>query len=360
MKVILTTLEGSVYPIEVSDDIEILNLKALCELETNIKPDRMILTFDGKPLNGDQRALASFGVKDNDVIVVQEMRQNLLPNLNRLPQLIDFSSIQIPGATSNGSSRAVSASNNNRQNFNYLDQEEQRRIEERIRLENIQHNMESAIEFMPEAFGNVIMLYIDCKVNGHPVKAFVDSGAQMTIMSARCAERCGIMRLVDIRWSGIARGVGSQKIVGRIHLAQIQIENSFLASSFSVLENQTMDMLLGLDMLKRHQCIIDLKKNVLVINSANVETRFLSESELPAHARLNSMDEQELNQELASTSPQQTPTTPQNEEKIQILCKLGYERSKVVDALNASNGNVDLAKMQLIAQSLIAPSSAKK
>lgn len=55
------------------------------------------------------------------------------------------------------------------------------------------------------------------------------------------------------RWAGIAKGVGVQRIIGRIHMVQIQIENTFLTTSFSVLEEQPMDMLLGLDMLKRHQ-----------------------------------------------------------------------------------------------------------
>ena len=75
----------------------------------------------------------------------------------------------------------------------------------------------------------------------------------MTIMSQRCAERCGIMRLVDKRWAGVAKGVGTQKIIGRVHLCPIQIQGDFLQTSFSILEEQPMDMLLGLDMLKRHQ-----------------------------------------------------------------------------------------------------------
>ena len=78
-------------------------------------------------------------------------------------------------------------------------------------------------------------------------------GAQTTIMSTSCAERCKIMRLVDTRFSGIAKGVGTQKIIGRIHMVQIQIANDFFVSSFSILGEQKMDMLLGLDLLRRHQ-----------------------------------------------------------------------------------------------------------
>ncbi|XP_026685944.1 protein DDI1 homolog 1-like [Diaphorina citri] len=131
-----------------------------------------------------------------------------------------------------------------------------------------------------------VMLFINCCVNGVPVKAFVDSGAQTTIMSAECAERCAIMRLIDTRWAGVAKGVGIQRIIGRIHMVQVVIEKDFLTTSLSILEEQPMDMLLGLDMLRRHQCCIDLKRNVLRIGTTGTETRFLSESELPVCARL--------------------------------------------------------------------------
>jgi len=88
------------------------------------------------------------------------------------------------------------------------DTEAQKMIEEEIRKKMIQTEYETAMEKNPEFFGNVTMLYIDTQVNGSPVQAFVDSGAQSTIISKRCAEECNLLHKLDTRFAGMAIGVG--------------------------------------------------------------------------------------------------------------------------------------------------------
>jgi DNA damage-inducible protein 1 len=73
------------------------------------------------------------------------------------------------------------------------------------------------MEHMPEAFIPVHMLYIRMTINNHPVIAFVDSGAQTSILSESCAKRCNVFRYVDRRYRANAVGIGgSQKMVGRL------------------------------------------------------------------------------------------------------------------------------------------------
>ena len=159
-----------------------------------------------------------------------------------------------------------------------LNPEGQKAIEEALLRERVNENYEKAQEYYPEFFGNITMLYVEMEVNKKPIQAFVDSGAQSTIMSEELAERLGLMKLCDKRYAGVAQGVGTSKILGRIHATEVMIGGKYFACSLTILEDNKVDFRFGLDNLKRHQCCIDLVNNRLVLDNASVSVPFLSES----------------------------------------------------------------------------------
>ncbi|KAI9798754.1 MAG: DNA damage-inducible protein 1 [Piccolia ochrophora] len=268
--------------------------------------------------------------------------------------------------------------------------EAQAKIEELIRQENIMENLQHTLEYNPEAFAKVYMLYVPVEVNGHKVNAFVDSGAQATIMSPSCAEACGIMRLVDKRFAGLARGVGTANIIGRVHGAQIKIGSVFLECSFTVMEGKDVDLLLGLDMLKRHQATINLVNDTMSIQG--VEIPFLGEADIPKNEEEKMLNEPTVEgpsgikvgaksgavlqaaepTPAAAGGPSTTPAgggqpgpsqpqpppqsapPPQNQgsapaqsavspEAVAQLQALGFSRDEAIAALNATGGNIEHA-----------------
>ena len=231
------------------------------------------------------------------------------------------------------------------------------------------------------------MLYIDVEVNNHKVKAFVDTGAQATIMSPSCAEKCGILRLMDKRWHGVATGVGTAKILGRVHSAQIKIGSLFLACNFTVMEGQDVgkdvDLMIGLDMLKGHQACIDLQKGNLIIREEQIP--FLGEAEIPKHDQILA-DEPTIagpsgmeigaisgavtqptslgpgekgrvvgeqsgvptlssGQQQQGLSPTRTSFPPGD---IAQLMDMGFSRTEVLHALEIAGGNVEAAAGYLV------------
>jgi len=174
--------------------------------------------------------------------------------------------------------------------LNPMDQEANAYFGDQIREKNVAEQYTQMMEDFPESMGRVLMLYVDVEVNGHALQAFVDSGAQSTIMSSDCADRCGLLHLLDDRFAGTAVGVGTGKILGRIHMAPIKVGEQFFPCTVTVmaaegLGDKNMDFLFGLDMLKRHRCAIDLRRDVLVFTGGEgsedrMEAPFLHEKDL--------------------------------------------------------------------------------
>ncbi len=194
------------------------------------------------------------------------------------------------------------------------------------------------------------------------------------------------MRLIDKRFSGIARGVGTAKILGRVHSAQLNLSGLFLPCSFTIMEvriislnkaksisldtmqGRDVDLLFGLDMLKAHQACIDLEKNVLRIQGREVS--FLPEHELPEKARIQELSEAQATEASSSQEPSGNfpgsgqklgsanaagssqshgPSRPLSnnrypESAIRTIMDLGgVSREVAISTLDAAGGNVDVA-----------------
>ncbi|KAJ1609600.1 ubiquitin domain-containing protein [Cryptosporidium canis] len=362
---------GELVSLEISEETTVEVLISLVEIELNLDNSKKYeLSIDGNTLRDEDLLLTKIPNKDSLLVISEKANQNFAVSPKPTPtyseDLIDILSSQLLSkmrhdqslksmyyTKSNEYRDAIdkndvkrftqllknehfpiktdsnpsSSSSYNLYNLDPLSPEYQKIIEEQVRKQNVEENLMLAQDHLPESFAQVHMLYINAEVNGHSIKAFVDSGAQTTIMSKKCAERCNLLRLIDYRFNGIAQGVGTSKIVGKIHVAQMKIGGSFFPFSITVLEEDRVDFLFGLDLLKRYQCCIDLHQNALIIG--NEKVRFLSESEINSEidqTEKNIVDEQSIDEG----------------KKLQLI-SLGFSERQVINALKATNGNAELA-----------------
>ncbi|CAD6194476.1 unnamed protein product [Caenorhabditis auriculariae] len=161
--------------------------------------------------------------------------------------------------------------------------EGQRLIQEKINQQRLNEQWATAMEHHPESLIPVTMLYVNLSINNVPVKAFIDSGAQVSIMSEECAQRCNLTGLIDKRFKGVARGVGGeQRFIGKIHLCDVKVEQAHFACPFDVLADRQMDLLVGLNVLRRHNCCINLARNRLEFGDGT-STPFLQSNEIDQH-----------------------------------------------------------------------------
>ncbi|XP_020990866.1 protein DNA-DAMAGE INDUCIBLE 1 isoform X2 [Arachis duranensis] len=300
MKITVMTADEQILTLDVDPHESVENVKALLEVETSVPIQQQQLLFNGKEIRNSDK-LSAIGVKDDDLLMMvssgggsgssggaasgtanelslnadgsavnpSAFQQHIRRDSNLIGQLFQSDpelAQAILGNDLNRLQEVLRMRHRQREELQRQKEEElallyadpfdveaQRKIEAAIRQKGIDENWAAALEHNPEAFARVVMLYVDMEVNGVPLKAFVDSGAQSTIISKSCAERCGLLRLLDQRYKGIAHGVGQSEILGRIHVAPIKIGSIFYPCSFLVLDSPNMEFLFGLDMLRKHQ-----------------------------------------------------------------------------------------------------------
>lgn len=131
-------------------------------------------------------------------------------------------------------------------------------------------------------------IQVVCEINGQIVPAMIDTGAEITVMSASCARRCKVHNLIDTQHSGKAIGVGFSEIVGGIEGLGMRIGPLNFQTKVSILRNSRCDFLIGLDVLERFKSEISLKDKVLKLNVRGDEVRIpLSSSRINSNKNLD-------------------------------------------------------------------------
>lgn len=70
MQILVTTGDGGAIQLDVSDELPVMDLKALLEVDTGISPSQMILIHNMAPLLEEGKGLSECGVNDGDIIMV--------------------------------------------------------------------------------------------------------------------------------------------------------------------------------------------------------------------------------------------------------------------------------------------------
>ncbi|GMM45278.1 Ddi1 protein [Pichia kluyveri] len=229
----------------------------------------------------------------------------------------------------------------------------------------IADNLSKAYEETPEFFADVTMLYIKISINGKELPAFIDTGAQRSLITPALCDLCDIKHLIDTRFQMKAKGVGEMQSNGRIHSVPIIINNESCATSLTVLAMDGPGVLIGLDWMKRFKVKIDLNENGIFIGNTFVE--FLNEWEVNKLQKENGikqdMIQEVVNNEVkkeenksfqtqSSKAPAPAPASDStstsalsNDQttKLNTLIDMGFDKLSALNALKACQWNVDMA-----------------
>lgn len=108
------------------------------------------------------------------------------------------------------------------------------------------------------------MLFITCELEGRLVEMLIDSGASTSAISLSQVKRLGLDKHLNRNIQGKAVGCGNANIEGVLENVACQMGHVEFHLFFLVLDTTTPCLILGLDLMRRFNCIIDLETNNLI------------------------------------------------------------------------------------------------
>ncbi len=126
-----------------------------------------------------------------------------------------------------------------------------------------------------QSLEGVTSSYLPVRINGCIRQALVDTGAQITIISKKLIQECGLLEICDTRVYGMAKGIGSATVFGRIHclILEIYSYNRYLSivTGATIIDyeydddDDYYDLIIGLDFLKKFYAEIDYKNDIITL-----------------------------------------------------------------------------------------------
>ncbi len=214
-------------------------LSDLIQVYFHIEKNNQIIKFNNNELN-IKKSLLEYGLVNNDILIVLEHNTR----------------------QSNQHSNQHSNQQSNQQNMN----------------DEIGDIMDDMLMYSSISY---TMIYLKGEYNNIAFKLMVDSGAQISVISNYMANYLGISHLIDTRMKGEAKGVGTSNILGGIYNCHIKVDGYIhMPINFRVMDNDFDKhlILLGLDFLNSHNCIVNFQNRTIQIN--NNVIKFMNEGEV--------------------------------------------------------------------------------